>query len=305
MYRSRGWRLSHSEFRFRHFSLHVPPRYRLRVMRHRKQGTRDNSYDTPQVPYESLLFFFSAVGLCCLSVSAFPTFVADIYVLHGQRRHRKVLSLFRPGTVGVGCTVSEPFLSDSFRNENTPNDVPRAVPAARALSRCRVHRSVRRRCSRVRCAVRFSGVLSRPVAQTLALTVIPFSARFAAFRLVHFCRIIPLARRSPFFRGVSLIVFRPCGIPKQPLLSALPLSARPRSRVPCPGRSVAALAFGAVPSKRVVCAYLERWSVLRTSPVCGCSADADGASARSRPRYDLLDAGNGKRHHVGHRLLVC
>ena len=161
--------------------------------------------------------------------------------------HRSVPLRPEIGSVSESDRFRSRFVPDGFRNENAPNDVPRAV-RCESPDRCRVHRSVRRRCSRVRCAVRFSGCSVRCATRSgrccVGCAVRPdrysFLRAIRGFRLVRFDYSVHGGR---VFRGVHsgwqrVPVFRPCGIPKRrPLLRRFRCGHRcSGSRVTLPGR---------------------------------------------------------------------
>ena len=121
--------------------------------------------------------------------------------------HRSVPLRPEIGSVSESDRFRSRFVPDGFRNENAPNDVPRAV-RCESPDRCRVHRSVRRRCSRVRCAVRFSGCSVRCATRSgrccVGCAVRPdrysFLRAIRGFRLVRFDYSVHGGR---VFRGVT------------------------------------------------------------------------------------------------------
>lgn len=182
--------------------------------------------------------------------------------------HRSVPLRPEIGSVSESDRFRSRFVPDGFRNENAPNDVPRAV-RCESPDRCRVHRSVRRRCSRVRCAVRFSGCSVRCATRSgrccVGCAVRPdrysFLRAIRGFRLVRFDYSVHGGR---VFRGVHsgwqrVPVFRPCGIPKRrPLLRRAPLFRFSRSSARSLRRRLRPLRLEPLPSKRVMLSSSER-----------------------------------------------
>ena len=166
----------------------------------------------------------------------------------------------------------------------------------------------------------FLGALSvaRPVPVAVAwvarfaLTVIPFSARFAAFALsvsiIPFTAVAFFAAFTPVGSGFLFFVLagfrnggRFCGASAAgtvvPVLAFL---------CPVAAASVAALAFGAVAVEACDAVLLRAIGrFFELLPLWLLRRQLIDLLAGAVQRYDLLDAGDGKRHHVGHRILAA